>query len=522
MKYAARAVRMVFYAIVVLGCLAQDATAQLAEGNPTANFNMTDWVTGVNNATDIEFMPDGRGIITRRAGQLVVVDKDGMFIKNPTMPTFTGVDSTSEKGVLGVVRDENDNLYFYVSNGPSTADKHRVYKGTIAADSTITVDPANPIVTGGLEGPANHDGGGMIIYKGQLYIGVGDTGANNTPPVNKYGACLNKPNGKILRVNLDGSIPSDNPLSNLTAVTGCMIRNMGNYEMLPPDKRIYAWGFRNPWRFWIDPRTDLLWVGDVGEATQEEITVGGKGSHHGWPFVEGTVDYPMALGGIDDCMQMTPATACVAPQDTYGHTAFMGRNAASVTGGLSPRTGCGWGDYENKYFFGDYNRGQIWTLDFKPDRSGAVPGSRALFATLGRDSVVSFKNGPDGGMYLVSNSQGSVTRIVPKSVPTACAPAMTTTPPDAGGAGGTPGTGGSSGAGGMAGGSGTGGSAGAGTGGSAGAGTGGNAGTGTAPPPPSESGGCSCSLSGRSSGALAVGMVLFVAATIILRRRRRR
>ena len=62
------------------------------------------------------------------------------------------------------------------------------------------------------------------MHKGQLYIGVGDTGANATPPVNKYGACLNKPNAKILRVNLDGTIPTDNPLVDLAMVTGCADR----------------------------------------------------------------------------------------------------------------------------------------------------------------------------------------------------------------------------------------------------------------------------------------------------------
>ena len=88
---------------------------------------------------------------------------------------------------------------------------------------------------------------------------------------------------------------------------------------MPPDKRIYAWGLRNPWRFWIDPETDLLWIGDVGEAAEEEITVGGKGANHGWPFYEGKTRYPAPLGGLSDCKQMTPSTDCTAPQEAYTH-----------------------------------------------------------------------------------------------------------------------------------------------------------------------------------------------------------
>jgi glucose/arabinose dehydrogenase len=142
------------------------------------------------------------------------------------------------------------------------------------------------VIADGLQGPANHDGGGLIVYKNQLYVSVGDTGANDSPPVNKYGACLNNPNGKILRVNLDGSIPGDNPLGALGEVTACTpaTRTTGDFTRMEPDKRIYAWGTRNAWRFWVDPMTDLLWVGNVGEVTRESIYVGGKGSNFGWPF----------------------------------------------------------------------------------------------------------------------------------------------------------------------------------------------------------------------------------------------
>jgi len=67
----------------------------------------------------------------------------------------------------------------------------------------------------------------MVIHNGQLYIAVGDTGANAAIPKNKYGSCLNKPNGKILRVNLDGTVPADNPLSNVAEVTACASPDSG-------------------------------------------------------------------------------------------------------------------------------------------------------------------------------------------------------------------------------------------------------------------------------------------------------
>ena len=388
------------------------ARAQLAAGNPADNFVLQGWASGISGATDVAWLNDGRAIVIRKTGQVALVDWQGKVI-NPMAASLT-VDSASEKGLLGVVVDEQNNIYLYASLGSDTNNKHKVLKAR-AGSSTVTVDLANPLVAQGLEGPSNHDGGGLIIHKGQLYISVGDTGANATPPRNRYGACLNRANGKILRINLDGTVPTDNPLVNLAMATGCADRTTGNYQLLPPDHRIYAWGLRNPWRFWIDPRTDLLWIGDVGEGAQEEVSVGGKGVNHGWPFEEGTQKYA-GLGGLTSCMEMTPSTPCTAPQTTYNHSG----SSASVTGGMVPRQGCGWGAYENRYFFGDYNRGNVWTVDLNQDRSGAVAGSRKDFANLGSNSIVSFRTGPDGAMYLVSYSQGSIRRVAPRNLSAAC------------------------------------------------------------------------------------------------------
>ena len=388
------------------------AEAQLAPGEPSDQLLLSNWFILTVGVTDVAFVSDGRGIITMKTGEVVVALPDGTPQKRNAF-NFT-VDSASEKGLLGVVRDEDDNLYFFASTGVTTTDKHAVYKGRVAVDGTVTVDLLHPVVSGGLEGPANHDGGGMVIYNHQLYIGVGDTGLNATPPQNMTGECLNKANGKILRVNLDGSVPADNPLVDVPLVTGCATPMGGTYTLLPPDKRIFAWGLRNPWRIWMDAATALLWIGDVGEVTEEEITLGGKGVNHGWPFNEGNVKYDRQLGGLSDCKQMTPSTECTPPQYSYPHNAA----AASVTGGLIPPKGCGWGAYENRYFFSDYDTSRLSTLDVASDRRSVIPNSRRELG--GTPTVVSFRMGFGGAMYLVSNDNAAIFKIVPKSVPASC------------------------------------------------------------------------------------------------------
>jgi len=446
----------------------------------------TGYVTGVNGATDIAFHSDGRAVITQKSGQIAIRRTDGT--KNVLSGTFEDVDTGSEKGLLGVVSDPATNtFYFYVSNGTSNEDKHRVYRGTLNADDTLTVDTDNPVVAAsvgvgpGLEGPANHDGGGLFIHERHLYVGVGDTGANATPPTNKYSSCLNKPNGKILRVNLDGTIPGDNPLVGVSTVTSCTSTG-SDFQTAAPDERIYAWGFRNPWRLWVDPRTDLMWIGDVGETTREEISVGGGDQHYGYPFVEGAQNWGM-VDGLDCTTGFSPARTCTAPVHDYDNSSV----GSSVTGGLIPE-GCGWTNALGNrllYMFADYGANWIHGLEVKPDRTGVVSSTAIVMGNFTASGPVSFRMGPQASVYLVLYAAGAVYRISPAEQ----------SGPDCGASG-------SGGAGGSAGGPATGGSAGA---------AGGQA----------DDDGCGCRLAGRAARPLSVLALLGLLGAALQRRRRR-
>jgi MYXO-CTERM domain-containing protein len=468
----------------------------------------TEFVTGVSGATDVAFAADGRAVVTQKGGQITVRRTDGT--KNVVNGAFPNVDTASEKGLLGVVAhpSEANTFFFYVSDGDSSEDKHRVYKGTLTSDDSITVDLDDPIIAAsldngpGLEGPANHDGGGLFIHDGHLFVGVGDTGSNATPPQNKYSSCLNKPNGKILRVALDGSVPSDNPLVGVDEVTSCSsVRGAWGTDV--PDERVYAWGFRNPWRFWIDPHSGRMWIGDVGEVTREEISVsaptgsGWTGEHFGYPFVEGTEDY----GDLDGlhCDALDPERACVAPVHDYDNDS----EGNCVVGGIIPE-GCGWeGAFDGKlyYFFADNGNAWIHALEVKPDRSGVVSANAVDVGTFSGSGPVSFRQGPAGAMYVVMNRGNAVYEIKPKAQ----------TGADCEGAGGT----GGSGAGGR-GGNGSGGTS-AGRGGSAGSGA---AGAGGGEAPPDDDDGCGCRVAGKRGGSLASLLAaLGVLASVLVRRR---
>jgi hypothetical protein len=324
---------------------------------------------------------------------------------------------------------------------------------------------------------------------------------------------------------------------NVSEVTGCEDSSRDDeapFEMLPPDKRVYAWGFRNPFRLWADPQTGKLWVGDVGEGKQEEISIVEKGKHYGYPFFEGTQPYtqqqqPFQPAGA--CMGMTPASACVAPVVTHPTP-----EGGAVMGGRI-LDGCDWpAAWKARYLYGDHGHGMLWTVDVNATRDGVVEGSRKDFADT--NNVTAMQLGSDNALYVVELGAGRVTRITAKGAPATPGSCPTADPAPGQGGGGGNGSGGTAGqgAGQNAGGQATGGnppgmggnntSAGnnPGTSGSSNPGAGTSSATaGAGGGSTGDSGSCGCRVAGgRGTAALALAGALAFAGVAFGRRRARR
>jgi glucose/arabinose dehydrogenase len=383
-----------------------------------AAFRVESVVRGLGPATDLAFLPDGRMVVTEKTGAVKLVE-GGAAREIGRFP----VDTESEKGLLGVVVDpgfaQTRRLFFYYSRadgaGGTDEDRNRVVSVRLGADGALEAS-SEAVLVGGLRGPANHDGGALAIGPdGHLYAGVGDTGCNTgrppeppSTPGNHSATCLSNANGKILRVALDGGVPDDNPLAQVAEATACGETCAAPPSGLaPPRREIWAWGFRNPWRFAFDPVTGLLWVGDVGEVTFEEITVVEKGGHHGWPWREGRHGWPGTK-----CRETVPdAGECVEPVYECGRGGGVDGDCQSITGGtfLDARR---WpAPLARRYVFADNVNGRIWTLELTDDRRGVVPGSRRDLARA-PGGPVSLRIGPDGDVYVVLIA-GEILRISP-------------------------------------------------------------------------------------------------------------
>jgi glucose/arabinose dehydrogenase len=320
--------------------------------------------------------------------RLFIVERDGnVRVLQPGASTATlfldlqrRVASGGERGLLGLAFHpqyaRNGRFFVYYTragDGDVVIAEYGVSRNPNVADAAETV-----LLTIDHSANANHNGG-MLAFgpDGYLYAGVGDGGSANDPPDNAQntGVLL----GKILRLDVDrpeGGRPYSAPPDNPFAGGG------GRAE-------IFAFGWRNPWRFSFDRATGQLWVADVGQGAREEVdTPIENGGNYGWRVFEGS-----GCTG-NDPGQCVPSNY-LFPIFDYTHQG--GR--CSITGGYVYRGAQG-ALPEGTYVYGDYCSGEIFGWD------GATQ-------SILRDTsfaISSFGEDEDGELYVV-DLNGSVSRI---------------------------------------------------------------------------------------------------------------
>jgi glucose/arabinose dehydrogenase len=363
-SHAARVSRAILAAIVAIATIAFPTAAALAATVP-GGFIDTRYVALPTDVTAMQFAPDGRLFVSQQTGKLRIV-QDGRLLATPfaTLP----VDARGERGLLGVAFDpdfaRNGWVYVYYT-ASSPVIRNRISRLTASGNVAVAGSERVLFELDPLSSALNHNGGAIHVGNdGKLYVAVGDN--VNSQNAQSFGNLF----GKILRLNRDGSIPSDNPF--LQRTTG---RN----------RAIWALGLRNPFTTTFQRSTGRLFINDVGQDTYEEVNVGIAGANFGWPYAEG----PSADTRYKD------------PLHFYGHT----NGACAITGGAfyaAPVMPFPSGDH-GKYFFADYCGGWIRRLD---PTTGAV----TAFAS-GIAQPVDLEVGRDGALYYLSRSGAYVGRI---------------------------------------------------------------------------------------------------------------
>ncbi len=343
-------------------------TAPISHGLLPPGFHREKLLGGLSEPTSIEFLPDGRLLIAERQGAILVY-KNGALLPTPLIQ-LSPVIASIEHGIMGMAPDPafaaNGFLYVHYT---SSAQHDRVSRFTIVGD---TADPVtefvlweNPVINAG------HTGGGVVFgFDGKLYVPLGDA---FFPPNSQD---VTTPNGSVLRLNPDGSIPADNPV-----IPGS-----------PPGT--WAWGLRNPFRTNVDPLTGDIWIADVGgdwPAAYEEIHLAVPGANYGWPDMEG----PDCV--VTDCTGMTPSVFAVQHDDPAYVPSFP---AGSITGGPVYRGAMFPRELYGNMFVADYANRWIRRLVF--DGSGLPVADPVFIPNLFAGTIVDMAVAADGSLYYVT------------------------------------------------------------------------------------------------------------------------
>ncbi|MFZ2522370.1 MAG: Ig-like domain-containing protein [Minisyncoccia bacterium] len=398
--------RTLFFSFLVFPILASAALP--------AGFEFQTVAGGFDLPTSMAFSSDGRIFVAEKGGAVKVV-KNGTLLSTPVI-ILSDINTYGDRGLIGLTLDPDfaTNGYMYLLYtyentpgfniaGPKTA---RLVRVTVIGD---TSDESTKIVLlgsvgGNISTPScedypitadcipsdslSHSAGGLRFGPdGKLYATLGDGASFDFPdPKSLKAQNADSLAGKVIRINTDGTAPTDNPFYN-----GINTANRS---------KVFALGLRNAFRFNFRPGNDALFLGDVGWNTWEEINRVVSGGNYGWPCREGAGITPGGLG-------CTPTSTTTDPVYAYAHDV---NGAGSVTAGTFP-TGTAYpASFDNTYFFGDY--AQNWIKTMTLDSNNQMTGLQSFATGIdGTNGPVDFVTGPEGNIYFLSIYTGELNRI---------------------------------------------------------------------------------------------------------------
>jgi PKD repeat protein len=311
-----RRVLSTLLAALVLAGLFQTLPASAASGIvlPPGWVEVEDSVSGsTQGPVSVAYAPDGRKFIAEKAGRVRVVTADGTLIGPPLLDIRSKVNAVGDRGLLGIAVDKNfaSNGYLYLlytyEIQPATPDSNqpmvsRLTRVTVTPNNTIAPDPSSPdnpetVILGSYDSgpcppPDNnidcipseatfHSIGTVRVdpADGTLWLGSGDATSNNVQDQGFRTLDEQSFAGKIIHIDRNG-------------------RGLPNHPFCPTNTdlddvctKIYAKGFRNPFRFNLRPGKGPI-VGDVGNNQREELDLVQAGKSYGWPCYEGDIRMP--------------------------------------------------------------------------------------------------------------------------------------------------------------------------------------------------------------------------------------
>jgi glucose/arabinose dehydrogenase len=368
-------------------------------------YTTTTAVTALQYPVAFEVAPDGRFFITEKGNggtsnpgqksRVQVYSAAGALI-GTFYDLSDSTNSDGERGVLGISLDPsfatNHYVYIYYNHRKSGDERVRLVRFTEAANvgtnplMIFDLDVANNI-------QGNHVGGNLHFRPsepGKIYFTLGDLGGNQTNPTANFANKLTNPYGKILRINKDGTIPTDNPFYD----NGDPLTSNCDW--------IWSYGHRNPFDFCFGPN-DSLYSSENGLITWDEVNLIHKGRFYGWAECEGSFVNSSTTASCNVAGAVSPIIEWGSPPSLTGIIFY---------------TGTVWPALSNRLLVADYNAGKIHICTFGDAYYNTIIAESVL-GDFSSDGLTALKQTADGCIYAMDGgytTNGKILKICPSGV----------------------------------------------------------------------------------------------------------
>jgi glucose/arabinose dehydrogenase len=348
---------------------------------------------GLETPWGLEFLPDGRMLVTERIGELHLLDANGTRLA--TIANVPPVFVKLQGGLFDVVAhpqfESNSTIYLSLAHGSQKHNTTRVVRAVLRDNALVDV---TVIFDTEPKGTAVHYGGRLAFMPdGTLLLTTGE-GADYREHAQRLDSLL----GKVIRLNDDGTIPRDNPF-------------VGRDDAEPA---IWAYGHRSPQGLFVDAQSGVVYLAEHGPRGGDEVNVIEKQGNYGWPIATHGIDYPGAR---------------ISPFDSYPgmHEPLVYWTPSIGPGGVALYRGEMFPEWDGDLFVGALGHRHLRRIDMN---GAEVVGQEILLQDMGA-RFRQVEVGGDGALYAVIESIGDQPRsgrILRITRPTRPAPAEDSSP----------------------------------------------------------------------------------------------
>lgn len=314
--------------------------------------------TGLDHPWELIWGPDDWIWFTERDGRIGRLNPENGEVQR--IHTIDEVWQSSESGLLGMAMHpefpNTPHLFVAYTYEASEGEREKIVRFTF--NGSTLVEPTT--IVDGIRAASFHDGCRLLIHDNKLFITTGDATDKSTAQDQ------NSVNGKILRVDLDGSVPADNPI---------------------PGNPLWSWGHRNPQGL-VMASNGIMYSSEHGPDRDDEVNIIVKGRNYGWPNVNGYCNEPNEQAFCSQNQVVEPIAAWTPTLAVCGTTYY---DKAAIP------------QWKNSLLMLTLKEEQLMVLKLSEDGRSIVSQEKAFDGQFGRLRGICVA--PDGRVFFSTNDE---------------------------------------------------------------------------------------------------------------------